>query len=131
MKFNKTTGAWIDPEKMQDAKVTIMNEVIQQDSKFKDPKTDELKTENIGKVRIEGPDELLNMRFNWTTIYALIEAFGDDSKDWIGEPLTAKTLDAMVGDTMRTIVYLIPEGFELAKNAEKKMEIRKVGIPTD
>ena len=43
--------------------------------------------------------------------------------------LTVKTVDALVGDTMRTIVYLIADGFELAKNEEKKLVIRKIGGP--
>ncbi len=105
-------------------KVKIVAETTKQDSKFKD-KDGNTKTENITKVRVSGREEAVNMRLNWPTIYGLIDAFGKESKDWIGKVLTVKTLEAMVGDTMRTIVYLIPEGFELAKNAEKKMEIRK------
>jgi hypothetical protein len=127
MEYNKSIGgAWVKSDEVKTGdKLKIVNEVTKQDSNFKD-KDGEAKTENVGKVRFEGSDEMLNMRFNWTTIYGLIDAFGKDSKEWIGKTLTVKTLDAMVGDTMRTIVYLVPEGFELAKNAEKKMEIRKV-----
>ena len=121
-------GAWLDADKIQSgAKVKIVNECEKQTSGFKDPKTGEFKIQNVAKVRVQGDEEAVNMRFNWTTIYGLIDAFGTDSKDWIGHVLTARTVDAMVGDTMRTIVYLVPEGFELAKNSEKKLEIRKVG----
>lgn len=126
MEYTKsTTGAWVDSDTIGGKKVQIINEVEKRESSFKD-KDGEAKIENVGKVRVEGSDEVLNMRFNWTTIYGLIDAYGKDSKDWIGKTLVAKTIDAMVGDTMRTIVYLVPEGFELAKNAEKKMEIRKI-----
>ena len=123
-------GSWFKADEAKDGqKVKIVSECVKQESKFKN-KDGETKTENIVKVRVQGTDEAVNMRLNWTTIYGLIDAFGNESKSWMGQVLTIKTLEAMVGDTMRTIVYLIPEGFELAKNAEKKMEIRKVdGYP--
>jgi hypothetical protein len=59
-------------------------------------------------------------------VYGLVRAFGKESKDWCNNVLTAHPVDAMVGDTMRTIIYLVPEGFELRKNAEKKLEIVKI-----
>jgi hypothetical protein len=71
--------------------------------------------------------EPVNTRINWTTINGLIDAFGKKSEDWTGKVLTVKLVDAMVGDTMRTIMYLIPEGFELVKTPDKKSVIRKVG----
>ena len=120
------TGGWVVADEVKNGtKVKIITECVKQESKFKDPEGNP-KTENIAKVRFQGAEEAVNMRLNWTTIYGLIDAFGTDSKDWIGNVLTAKTLDAMVGDTMRTIVYLVPEGFELIKNAEKKLEIKKI-----
>lgn len=129
MEYNKGVGGdWVKADDIVDgSKVRIVNEVTKQDSKFKDPKSGELKTENVGKVRFQGAEAALNFRFNWTTIYGLIDAFGKDSKAWIGQTLTARTKEALVGDTVRTVVYLVPEGFELAKNEEKKLEIRKIG----
>jgi|GEM_PF-3291963 len=126
--YNKSVGGeWLNADSLTDGtKVKFVSECVKQESKFKN-KDGGPKTENIAKVRISGKDEAVNMRVNWPTIYGLIDAFGKESKDWIGKVLTVKTVDALVGDTMRTIVYLIPEGFELAKNAEKKLEIRKVG----
>ena len=127
MEYNKgTSGAWIDADSVKtDDKVKIVSECTKQESRFKD-KEGNLKTENIVKVRFQGADESKNMRLNWTTIYGLIDAFGKDSEEWIGKVLTLKTIDAMVGDTMRTIMYLIPEGFELKKTEEKKMVISRL-----
>jgi hypothetical protein len=128
MQYNKSVGgAWLDADSLADGtKVKIVSECIKQESRFKG-KDGEPKTENIAKVRTKGKEEAVNMRPNWTTIYGLIDAFGSDSKDWIDQVLTVRTVEALVGNTMRTIVYLIPEGFELGKNADKKLEIRKVG----
>lgn len=130
MEYEKSiSGSWIDADKVvSGTKAKLVSEVVKQDSKFKG-KDGNTKTENIGKIRLQGSESAVNIRVNWSSIYALIDAFGKDSKDWIGKLLTIKTLDAMVGDTMRTIIYLIPEGFELKKNEEKKMVIVKVGDP--
>ncbi len=130
MEYEKSvSGAWIDADKIQSGiKAKLVTEVVKQVSKFKD-KDGNPKTENIGKIRLQGAETDVNIRVNWSSIYALIEAHGKDSKEWIGKLLTIKTLEAMVGDTMRTIVYLIPEGFELKKSADKKMVIMKIGDP--
>lgn len=132
MEYAKSTGgAWIDADAVQDgSKVKIVNECVKQESAFKD-KDGNTKTENIAKVRFQGGEEPLNMRLNWTTIYGLIDAFGKDSKGWIGHILTAHTREAMVGDKVRTIIYLVPDGFALVKNEEKKLEIRKVEPQAD
>ncbi len=128
MEYNKgTSGGWVDADTVTTGdKFKIVSECTKQESRFKD-KEGNAKTENIVKVRFKGADESKNMRLNWTTIYALIDAFGKDSKEWVGKVLTLSTVDAMVGDTMRTIMYLIPEGFELKKTDEKKMIISRVG----
>jgi hypothetical protein len=128
MEYNKgTTGNWLNADTLQtDAKVKILTECVKQESKFKD-KDGNSKSENIVKVRVQGADNSVNMRLNWATIYGFIEAYGTDSKGWVGKIATAKTVDAMVGDTMRTIVYLIPDGFELKKNEEKKLNIVRIG----
>lgn len=126
MEYNKSLGgAWLDADTVVDgSKVKILNEVVKRDSSFKDDEGN-AKTENVGKVQFAGK-EPLNMRFNWTTIYGLIDALGKDSKAWIGHELTARVKEAVVGDKLRTIVYLVADGFELVKNEEKKLEIRRV-----
>jgi hypothetical protein len=128
MEYNKGTGgAWVDADKLSDGvKVKQVSECIKQESRFKN-KDGEPKTENVAKVRVQGDQQTYNMRLNWTTVYGLIDAFGKESKEWIEKVLTVKMLDALVGDKMQTIIYLIPEGFELGKNEDKKMEIRKIG----
>lgn len=128
MEYTKSLGgAWLDADKVVDgSKVKIINETVKRDSQFKDE--DGIpKTENVAKVQFDG-EEPVNMRLNWTTIYGLIDAFGSDSKSWIMQPLTARVKEAVVGDKVRTIIYLIADGFELVKNDEKKLEIRKVEV---
>ena len=129
MEYSKSAGgAWVDIDKLSDGKkVKLVSECAKQESRFKDDNGD-AKTENVAKVRVQGDQQTYNMRLNWTTIFGLVDAFGKESKEWIEKVLTVKTVDALVGDKMRTVVYLIPEGFELAKNEEKKLVIRKIGV---
>lgn len=126
MEYSKSLGgAWLDTDKVVDgSKVKIINETEKRDSQFKD-KDGNPKTENVAKVQFQGMTEPVNMRLNWTTIYGLIDAFGKESKSWIGQTLTARVKEAVVGDTVRTIIYLVPDGFDLVKNDEKKLEIRR------
>lgn len=129
MEYNKSLGgAWLDTSKVvTGSKVKILNETTKRESAFKD-KEGNPKTENVAKVQVQGESDSVNMRLNWTTIFGLIDAFGNDSKEWIGRTLTLSKIRALVGDTMRDIVYLIPEGFELGENAESKLEIRKMSV---
>lgn len=128
MEYSKSIGgAWLDTKTLaKGSKVKIINETVKQDSQFKD-KEGNAKVENVAKVQIEGEANPVNMRLNWTTIYGLIDAFGKESKSWIGQPLTAEKVRALVGDTMRDIIYLVPEGFELGENEESKLVIKRVG----
>lgn len=127
MEYSKnTTGAWFKADEVKSGtKAKIITECVKQESQFKDADGTP-KTENIAKVRFQGAEEAVNMRLNWTTIYGLIDAYGKDSKDWIGKVLTLQTREMVVGDTVRDVAYLIPEGFELVKNEERKLEIRKI-----
>ena len=127
MKYSKDVGgAWLDTKTIADGtKVKIVAETVRRESSFKD-KEGNPKTENVTKVQVEGATEPVNMRLNWTTIGGLIEAFDEESADWMGKTLTVKKVRALVGDTMRDIVYLIPEGFELGENEDSKLEIHRI-----
>ena len=121
MEYNATSGAWLNAENVEDGEtVKLVNECVMQTSKFKDDEGNP-KMENVVKARFESMDEPVNMRLNWTTVYGLVEAFGKDSKMWIGHKLIAKTKDATTGIS----VYLIPEGSKLVRNEKKRWEVRR------
>lgn len=128
MEYTKSaSGGWADAEKIQDGtKVKLMTECIKQESKFKDSEGN-TKTENVATARFQGQEAPVNVRLNWTTIYGLIDAFGKDSKDWVGKVLTVKKREQSVGDKVYDVLYYIPEGFEMIRNAEKRLEIKKIG----
>jgi|ERR1051326_14192 hypothetical protein len=128
MEYNKSRGGkWTDIAQLKDGmRAKIIDECMRQDSQFKDEEGN-AKVENVAKVRYEGMPEAMNTRINWASINALIDAYGKDSKMWIDKVLTVRLIRALVAGKMRSILYFVPEGFELAEDAEGKMEIRKVG----
>src|SRR5215471_17232185 len=119
MEYNKArTGKWTATDQLKDGMLaTILDECVRQDSQFKDDEGN-AKVENIARVRFQGLAEPMNTRLNWATIYGLIDAFGKESKEWIGKTLRVRLIRALVAGKMRTILYLVPDGFELAENAE-------------
>jgi hypothetical protein len=132
MEYNKSRGGkWTDIAQLKDgSRAKIIDECMRQDSQFKDEEGN-AKVENVAKVRYEGMPEAMNTRINWTSITALIDAYGKDSKQWIDKVLTVRLIRALVAGKMRSILYFVPEGFELAEDAEGKMEIRKVGAAAE
>lgn len=122
--YANTSGAWLDVNDDLDGKklkfVTECEQVLS--DKFKNP-DGTFQMGNLVKVRVQGAEEAVNMRPNWTSIGAMRDAFGTESKDWIGKIVTVRVKDATTGQS----AYLLPDGFELYRNEEKRWAIRKIG----
>lgn len=122
--YANTSGAWLDVNDDLDGKklkfVTECEQVLS--DKFKNP-DGTFQMGNLVKVRVQGAEESVNMRPNWTSIGAMRDAFGTESKDWIGKIVTVRVKDATTGQS----AYLLPDGFELYRNEEKRWAIRKIG----
>lgn len=126
MRYNTTQGAWVKGEELKTGdRIELVGECTLQEGQFKD-KEGNPKKQNVAKVRVNSENETKNININWTSINGLIAAYGNESKDWIGKPITADVREQMVGDKLLDVIYLIPEGFEMRKNADKKLEIVKV-----
>jgi hypothetical protein len=122
--YNTTSGAWLDVNDELDGKrIALVNECVQTPSdKFKN-EDGSPKMTNLAKAQVQGLEGTFNVRPNWTSVYALIEAYGRDSKSWIGRQLTAKVKDATTGQSL----YMVPDGFELIRDKQtKRWTIRKV-----
>lgn len=124
MKYQKqkgTQGAWLPKDKIKTGdKAVIVAETKPIDS-------GEFGTQDVTKVRIKGLDESYNTNLNKTTINGLIDAFGEDSKDWINKILTVQKEKMIVGGKRVTATYFIPEGYELGEDSEGYLVITKTG----
>ncbi|MCH9022916.1 MAG: hypothetical protein IID32_09135, partial [Planctomycetes bacterium] len=107
MKYTKQTGvqgAWVDKAAIiSGTKAKLVSET--------EPTEGEYGKQDVAKIRIEGDAETKNVRINKPTIAGLIDAFGDDSKDWINKELTIQTEQMRVGGKKVTALYLLAEGF--------------------
>lgn len=70
------------------------------------------KEQDVCKVRFEGMDEPLNVSLNRCTINGLVDAFGEDSHEWMGHYLTVETEKVRVAGKAVIALYLIPEGYK-------------------
>lgn len=117
------SGGWVKASELKSGiKAKIVSEAQPVVSQFKD-KNDQPKTQDVAKVRFQGLPEAFNVNLNRATIFALIEAFGTDSKAWINQVLTVHTEKVVVGGKRVTALYLVPDGFEVRENDEGYIEI--------
>ena len=59
---------------------------------------------SVFKVETKKGEKLLS--FNQSTINYLIDAFGEETKEWIGKEVKVWITRSMIGDKMRNVVYL-------------------------
>src|SRR3990167_2381131 len=119
------SGGWVKTSELKnETKAKIKNEVVPVQSQFKDKNGNE-KKQDVGKVLFQGQKEAVNVNINRATIFGLIDAFGNDSKNWIDQVLTVHTEKVMVAGKRVTALYLVPKGYSVHENDEGYIEIRK------
>lgn len=133
MKYQKTSmtsGAWAKAGELAGVKrAKIVSETNPQPSTFLN-KDGSVKTQDVCKVKFEGKNEVLNVSLNKATLNALIDAFGDDSKDWMNQVLAVETEKVRVAGKAVVALYLIPDGYEKVDNEEGFAVIQKIGLET-
>lgn len=124
-KENEVKGQWVKKEELRNGlKATITTETNPVPSTFTD-KDGKEKTQDVCKVKFEGMVEEVNVSLNRATIQALVQAYGEDSKEWIGKPLTVEVEKMRVAGKAVTALYLIPEGFYKFDDADGFARIGK------
>lgn len=130
MQFSKKEGVggnWLDVKSLvSGTQVCLATETKVVTNTFQGKEV----SQNVAKIKVKGATELQNTKINQTSINALVEAFGPESKDWVGKVLTAKTEVAQVGGKRRTILYLVPEGFEVSEDADGYVKVLRKGQAT-
>lgn len=129
-KYSKSvsiSGNWIKgSDVMSGTRAKILTETKPVESSFQD-KEGKNKTQDVCKVKFEGKEGEFNISLNRATRDALIDAFGDDSVNWIGKVLTATTEKMVVGGKRVTALYLVPEGFVLTEDENGYMVMVRDG----
>ncbi len=120
-------GNWVKGKDLvSGSKAVLVSETNPIKSQFKDKNGNE-KTQDVAKIKFDGKDEELNISLNRATIDGLIDAFGNDSKNWINKPLTVITDKVSVGGKRVIAVYLVAEGYILEEDGDGYLHIFKKG----
>lgn len=121
-------GKWADKSELFSKGITkakIVSETNPYPSTFKDSKGN-LQDQDVCKVMFEGEQEAVNVSLNGATIDALIDAFGEDSKNWQGHYLGVE-IDKLPGKKFP--LYLIPDGYTRTEDANGYSVVVKNGTP--
>ena len=128
MKYTKSIGgAWVKgSEVVSGTKCKLVAETTKLTSKFTN-EDGSPKIQDVSKVRFEGKPDAMNINLNRATIYGLIDAFGEESKDWCNQTLTAHTEKTTVAGKRVTALYLLADGFEVGEDAEGYVIVKRIG----
>lgn len=124
MKVNRSSnsgGAWLNKETIQNGdqlKIVTEAQLVEGQNG----------AQLVAKVRERGGSDSVNVSINNTTKNALIEAYGDDTKDWVNKIVTAAKERAVIAGKRSTILYLIPEDYELQEGADGFMTITRSAV---
>ena len=126
-KSNSVSGEWVKGKDVKSGtKAKLVSEVLPVPSQFTN-KDGTPKNQDVGKIRFQGDATEKNVSVNRATLNGLIDAFGTDSKEWIGKVLTAETIKVQIAGKMQTALYLVPEGYVLGEDDGGYMVISKQG----
>src|SRR3990167_1282715 len=128
MQYTKSSGiggAWVKAsEIVSGTKCKLVSETSPQPSEFG--------SQDVAKIRFQGEQgEPKNVRINKPSLNGLIDAFGTDSKAWIGQMLTANTEKMVVSGKSVTALYLVADGFEVGEDEGGYIIVKKIGKKTE
>lgn len=120
-------GKWtnkkeIHEKQIKDAK--IVSETNPEPSQFTNDKG-EIQMQDVCKVLFAGINEPLKLSLNRPTINGLVDAFGNNSRDWTNKPLKVETEKIRAAGRAGIVLYLIPEGYEKIDDDEGYARIVK------
>ena len=105
------SGDWVKKAELKSGQTCkIVNETTPKQSSFKD-KNDNPIMQDVAKVHFDGQKEPVNCNLNKPTINALIDAFGEESTDWIDKELTVETENVRISGKSSIALYLVPDGY--------------------
>lgn len=115
-------GAWLDKKNL------VEGDIIKLTSEAKEVPSQQGGNQLVAKALVKGGDsEAKNVAINKPSTIALVEAFGDDSVDWVNKPLTVHTEKTLIAGKRGTALYLIPEGFEVGEDDGGYLVVKRVG----
>jgi len=127
----KSSGAWVDKASLKNGtRAKIISETRNEPSKFLNTDGSPKMQDNC-KVQFEGATEAVNISLNRATLNALVEAYGEDSLNWMNKTLTVEVEKMRVAGKAVIALYLIPKGFKKIDDADGYAIIVPNGLNSD
>jgi hypothetical protein len=123
------SGKWADKKEILEKGVKrarILTETTPEPSRFKDDDGN-IQIQDVCKIKFEGLEDSYKFSLNKVVINALVEAFGEDSKEWVNKILSVEAEKTRIGGKAGVAVYLIPEGYKRIDDEEGYAKIIKDG----
>ena len=123
MRYTKQTGvqgAWV---KNAEIKSGVSAKLVSET----EPIEGQFGKRDVAKIKIEGESETKNVNVNKPSISALVDAYGEDSKEWINKPITLYTEKMNVGGRRVVALYIVPEGYVLNEDEGGYLVITRSG----
>jgi len=129
MEYTKSAGAisgtWIKGSDVKSGvKAKLLAETMPRESQFKN-EDGTPKMQDVSKIKFQDKDDTYNVALNRATIDGLVEAFGGESRNWVGKVLTAQTEKMIVAGRSVRALYLVPDGFEVSEDENGYMTVSK------
>jgi len=117
-KSASTGGSWLDKSAITTGdSIKITSEAEMQPSDY----GDSLVAKVLVKGKSKSPE---NVRINTPSKNALIDAYGEDTKGWVDKIVSAHIEKSLIGGKRVTILYLVPEGYEVAEDTGGYLVVR-------
>lgn len=127
MKVTKSSGAggkWLDKKELRVGDVgKLKTEATEQTSQ-------QGGTQLVAKLHVKGQSEPANVAINTPSKNALIDAFGDDTANWVDKLLTLHTEKTVIAGKRGVALYLTPEGFEVTEDSGGYIIVQRIGSAT-
>ncbi len=123
MKVSKSSGggAWLDKKKLQNGDmIKILTDAVEVENQ-------QGGTQLVAKVKVKGMDGDFNCGINGASKNAFIEAYGDDTADWVDKVVTVNVEKTVVAGKRGIALYLIPGGFEVSEDRAGYVQITPIG----
>ena|SRR3990167_544643 len=84
-------------------------------------------TQLVARLHVKDQAEPANIAINKPSKNALIDAFGDDTANWIDKLLTLHVETAIISGKRGVAMYLVPEGFEVKEDSGGYLVVTRKG----
>ena len=130
MKYQKRSvmrGTWMKGSILEIGdKVNIISETKPITGRFRDENGDR-KMQDVCKITVNDNEEEFLFSLNPQTVEGLIDAYGDDSRDWMNQELVVHKEKTTVAGKRVWVVYLLPDGYEVTEDSEQYLHVTAKG----